>query len=80
MIYMENWRMIMFLGTPVMPELTSLINTGIDLHHKIKFSNFLKRTSRFLSIVFNFSSASLFYSIVSLIEFLFFSVCRVIHK
>lgn len=28
MIYMENWRMIMFLGTPVMPELTSLINTG----------------------------------------------------
>lgn len=30
MIYMENWRMIMFLGTPVMPELTSLINTGIE--------------------------------------------------
>ncbi|XP_055301154.1 soluble guanylate cyclase 88E [Sitodiplosis mosellana] len=32
MIYMENWRMIMFLGTPVMPELTSLINTGLYIN------------------------------------------------
>lgn len=32
MIYMENWRMIMFLGTPVMPDLTSLINTGLYIN------------------------------------------------
>lgn len=32
MIYMDNWRMIMFLGTPVMPDLTSLINTGLYIN------------------------------------------------
>lgn len=32
MIYMENWRMIMFLGTPVMPDLTSLIKTGLYIN------------------------------------------------
>ncbi|XP_055602973.1 soluble guanylate cyclase 88E [Uranotaenia lowii] len=32
MIYMENWRMIMFLGTPVMPKLTSLISTGLYIN------------------------------------------------
>lgn len=32
MIYMENWRMIMFLGTPVMPDLTALINTGLYIN------------------------------------------------
>lgn len=32
MIYMENWRMIMFLGTPVMPDLTSLISTGLYIN------------------------------------------------
>lgn len=29
---MENWRMIMFLGTPVMPDLTSLITTGLYIN------------------------------------------------
>lgn len=32
MIYMENWRMIMFLGTPVMPDLTALVNTGLYIN------------------------------------------------
>lgn len=32
MVYMENWRMIMFLGTPVMPDLTSLITTGLYIN------------------------------------------------
>ncbi|KAL5273594.1 hypothetical protein ACFFRR_000382 [Megaselia abdita] len=32
MVYMENWRMIMFLGTPVMPDLTSLISTGLYIN------------------------------------------------
>lgn len=32
MIYMENWKMIMFLGTPVMPDLTSLITTGLYIN------------------------------------------------
>ncbi|XP_055544527.1 soluble guanylate cyclase 88E [Wyeomyia smithii] len=32
MIYMENWRMIMFLGTPVMPKLSSLISTGLYIN------------------------------------------------
>lgn len=32
MIYMDNWRMIMFLGTPVMPDLNSLINTGLYIN------------------------------------------------
>lgn len=32
MIYMEKWRMIMFLGTPVMPKLSSLINTGLYIN------------------------------------------------
>ncbi|XP_063709211.1 soluble guanylate cyclase 88E-like [Culicoides brevitarsis] len=32
MIYMEEWQMIMFLGTPVMPKLTSLISTGLYIN------------------------------------------------
>ncbi|XP_055636831.1 soluble guanylate cyclase 88E isoform X2 [Toxorhynchites rutilus septentrionalis] len=32
MIYMENWRMIMFLGTPVMPKLSSLTSTGLYIN------------------------------------------------
>ncbi|XP_062716548.1 soluble guanylate cyclase 88E [Aedes albopictus] len=32
MIYMENWRLIMFLGTPVMPKLSSLISTGLYIN------------------------------------------------
>ncbi|XP_055377567.1 soluble guanylate cyclase 88E [Condylostylus longicornis] len=32
MIYMETWRMIMFLATPVMPDLTSLISTGLYIN------------------------------------------------
>ncbi|XP_037956727.1 soluble guanylate cyclase 88E [Teleopsis dalmanni] len=32
MVYMENWRMIMFLGTPVMPDLNSLITTGLYIN------------------------------------------------
>lgn len=32
MIYMDNWKMIMFLGTPVMPKLTSLISTGLYIN------------------------------------------------
>ena len=32
MIYMDNWRLIMFLGTPVMPKLTSLISTGLYIN------------------------------------------------
>lgn len=47
MIYMENWKMIMFLGTPVMPELTSLVNTGKKHTHKLN------------SILFSLSNPSL---------------------
>lgn len=32
MVYMDNWRMIMFLGTPVMPDLTALITTGLYIN------------------------------------------------
>jgi guanylate cyclase, other len=32
MIYMENWRMIIFLGTPVMQKLVSLISTGLYIN------------------------------------------------
>ncbi|XP_013112475.2 soluble guanylate cyclase 88E isoform X1 [Stomoxys calcitrans] len=32
MVYMDNWRMIMFLGTPVMPDLNSLITTGLYIN------------------------------------------------
>lgn len=32
MIYMDNWKMIMFLGTPVMPDLNSMINTGLYIN------------------------------------------------
>lgn len=32
MIYMDNWRLIMFLGTPVMPKLSSLISTGLYIN------------------------------------------------
>jgi guanylate cyclase, other len=32
MIYMDNWRMIIFLGTPVMQKLVSLISTGLYIN------------------------------------------------
>ncbi|XP_018319990.1 soluble guanylate cyclase 88E isoform X2 [Agrilus planipennis] len=32
MIYMESWKMIMYLGTPVMPDLNSLIATGLYIN------------------------------------------------
>ncbi|KAG8327062.1 Soluble guanylate cyclase 88E [Homalodisca vitripennis] len=32
MIYMDNWRMLMYLGTPVMPDLNSLVTTGLYIN------------------------------------------------
>ncbi|KAK0165413.1 hypothetical protein PV328_003927 [Microctonus aethiopoides] len=32
MIYMDNWRMMMYLGTPVMPDLNALIATGLYIN------------------------------------------------
>ncbi|KAF2892653.1 hypothetical protein ILUMI_13519, partial [Ignelater luminosus] len=32
MIYMESWKMIMYLGTPVMPDLNSLISSGLYIN------------------------------------------------
>ncbi|CAG9804018.1 unnamed protein product [Chironomus riparius] len=32
MIYMKDWRLIMFLGTPVMPKLSSLLSTGLYIN------------------------------------------------
>ncbi|XP_018913543.2 soluble guanylate cyclase 88E isoform X1 [Bemisia tabaci] len=32
MIYMDNWRMMMYLGTPVMPDLHALITTGLYIN------------------------------------------------
>ncbi|XP_054261820.1 soluble guanylate cyclase 88E-like [Macrosteles quadrilineatus] len=32
MIYMDNWRMLMYLGTPVMPDLNSLVSTGLYIN------------------------------------------------
>ncbi|KAJ8976836.1 hypothetical protein NQ317_011832 [Molorchus minor] len=32
MIYMDNWKMMMYLGTPVMPNLNSLINSGLYIN------------------------------------------------
>ncbi|GBP27757.1 Soluble guanylate cyclase 88E [Eumeta japonica] len=32
MIYMENWRMMMYLGTPVMPDLAALVSTGLYIN------------------------------------------------
>jgi guanylate cyclase len=32
MIYVDNWRMMMYLGTPVMPDLNSLITTGLYIN------------------------------------------------
>ncbi|XP_063237743.1 soluble guanylate cyclase 88E [Bacillus rossius redtenbacheri] len=32
MIYMDNWRMMMYLGTPLMPDLNSLIATGLYIN------------------------------------------------
>jgi len=32
MIYMDNWRMMMYLGTPVMPDLQSLVTTGLYIN------------------------------------------------
>lgn len=29
---MEDWKMIMYLGTPVMPDLNSLICTGLYIN------------------------------------------------
>ncbi|KAL0811420.1 hypothetical protein ABMA28_009823 [Loxostege sticticalis] len=32
MIYMDNWRMMMYLGTPVMPDLAALVCTGLYIN------------------------------------------------
>ncbi|XP_044736954.1 soluble guanylate cyclase 88E [Chrysoperla carnea] len=32
MIYMENWRLMMYLGTPVMPDLNALITSGLYIN------------------------------------------------
>ncbi|RZF48553.1 hypothetical protein LSTR_LSTR011168 [Laodelphax striatellus] len=32
MIYMDNWRMMMYLGTPVMPDLNALVTTGLYIN------------------------------------------------
>ncbi|XP_075234102.1 soluble guanylate cyclase 88E-like [Lycorma delicatula] len=32
MIYMDNWRMMMYLGTPVMPDLNALVRTGLYIN------------------------------------------------
>ncbi|GLV35342.1 Guanylyl cyclase at 88E [Carabus blaptoides fortunei] len=32
MIYMDNWKMMMYLGTPVMPDLNSLISSGLYIN------------------------------------------------
>ncbi|CAH0721164.1 unnamed protein product, partial [Brenthis ino] len=32
MIYMDNWRMMMYLGTPVMPDLAALVSTGLYIN------------------------------------------------
>jgi Heme NO binding associated len=32
MVYMDDWKMIMYLGTPVMPDLNSLICTGLFIN------------------------------------------------
>jgi Heme NO binding associated len=32
MVFMEDWKMIMYLGTPVMPDLNSLISTGLYIN------------------------------------------------
>uniref|UniRef100_A0ABD2WMC2 guanylate cyclase n=1 Tax=Trichogramma kaykai TaxID=54128 RepID=A0ABD2WMC2_9HYME len=32
MIYMDNWRMMMYLGTPVMPDLNALIAAGLYIN------------------------------------------------
>jgi len=32
MVYMEDWKLIMYLGTPVMPDLNSLICTGLFIN------------------------------------------------
>ncbi|XP_031764215.1 soluble guanylate cyclase 88E isoform X1 [Galleria mellonella] len=32
MIYMDNWRLMMYLGTPVMPDLSALVSTGLYIN------------------------------------------------
>lgn len=32
MVYMENWKMMMYLGTPVMPDLNALITSGLYIN------------------------------------------------
>ena len=32
MIYMDNWKMMMYLGTPVMPDLNALIGAGLYIN------------------------------------------------
>lgn len=50
MIFMEEWEMIMFLGTPVMPKLTSLISTGLYIND-LSMHDF----SRYISILLYFN-------------------------
>lgn len=54
MIYMDNWRLIMFLGTPVMPKLSSLISTGLYIND-LSMHDF----SRYNSVHCNVSSMCL---------------------
>ncbi|EEB09977.1 Soluble guanylate cyclase gcy-31, putative [Pediculus humanus corporis] len=32
MVYMDNWKMMMYLGTPVMPDLNALVTTGLYIN------------------------------------------------
>lgn len=32
MVYMDPWRMMMYLGTPVMPDLHALVSTGLYIN------------------------------------------------
>lgn len=32
MIYMDDWKMMMYLGTPVMPDLNHLIGAGLYIN------------------------------------------------
>ena len=32
MIYFDDWKMILFLGTPVMPDLEAMVHTGLFIN------------------------------------------------
>lgn len=60
MIYMDNWRLIMFLGTPVMPKLSSLIVKRTEIY---SFVNSLTYVS------FIFQSTGLYINDLSMHDF-----------